>query len=438
MSKSHDSKLLGQKSKKSESKKKSDGNLEMHDMQMKHSHMIIVNKSNDQISKNEIASDKKKILQLLDEMKELVELENFRVTNDGIFKRMNKVKSELNKMATVDHKLSRNLVDLIGEDEIYNVEDYSELEKNIKDTDTILYFKDSELLGKLNNRSAEMLKICTNIGMNSKRFNEGKNMYEVVRDNQPQKITIISDCAIIEHHKMIQEYICEYMEEYQCKIKEDDVKCLKNKHTGDLEILITNYYVANAKQKEEFISGLRKYIRKQKGDKTILKYLGKKDAEDFDMDESASVMLPYQKEYCDGKELVCTTHKDIEKLIVGAIKKCKQLNMGVNGPVTINIGNINIGSTVNGNQINGDNNTINNISVYDKLIFDLISQKPKWYITDKFLSKKDVYKKMSTILPDHVPNNVFWQNMKNKLIDKEKHARKDNGRELQIKLKRLW
>lgn len=391
---------------------------------------------------NEISDDRLKLIGKIEEMLALVKLETFEVTNDGIFKRADKLISELSKMAVVDRALMTRVINLLGEDDIYNADDYEQLEKDLKNSDTILYFKDCELIGKVNNKTDDFVKVCINIGMQPKIYNEGKNMYEIVRDKQPQKITIISSHQLAEKHELVKEYICEYMEEYGCKIGSKNIKCFKNEDLNKFEILITKYFVTNAKEKDEFIAGLRKFIKNKKGDKTVLKYLGKEDTDDFDFGDSSTIMMPYQKKNMDGSDVALTSYKGVEELIVGAVRSCKELKMGAKGPIIINInGPVNNTNIVN-STISGDGHNIgvmtNNISIYDKLIIDLIAQKPNWYNTNKYLSKKDLFKKFSAMINDDVSNNVFWQKLKNRLVLKEKQAWNKGNREQQIKLKPLW
>ena len=176
-----------------------------------------------------IIEDRKRLLEEAEEIVNIIRSDKFVVTNDEIFKKMNKLKLELVRMSNIDLKLMGNLMNLIkstGKGDIYTVEEYEQIENDLKDSDTILYFKNSELLGKVNNKSDNIIKMCTKIGLNSEVYNGGKNIYEVVRDKQPQKITIISSCELAEKHELIREYICEYMEEYKTYILPYIRKCI--------------------------------------------------------------------------------------------------------------------------------------------------------------------------------------------------------------------
>lgn len=388
-----------------------------------------------------IIEDRKRLLEEAEEIVNIIRSDKFVVTNDEIFKKMNKLKLELVRMSNIDLKLMGNLMNLIkstGKGDIYTVEEYEQIENDLKDSDTILYFKNSELLGKVNNKSDNIIKMCTKIGLNSEVYNGGKNIYEVVRDKQPQKITIISSCELAEKHELIREYICEYMEEYKCKIESKHIKCFKNDDDKKFEILITKYFVPDAKEKDEFITGLRKFIKRKKGDKTVLKYLGREDPEDFDFQDSASLMMPYHKKDMNGSDVECANNKGIEELIVSAVKNCKQLKMGAKGPIIINI-NGPVNNIVNSN-ISKSNigNVTNEISVYDKLLLDLKTMKPKWYVSDKYLNKHEIFKRFSTLMNDICTELVFWKHMREKLISSERRVQKNGKKNREIMLKKLW
>lgn len=87
---------------------------------------------------------------------------------------------------------------------------------------------------------------------------------------------------------------------------------------------------------------------------------------------------------------------------------------------------------------NEEDETDHDENEFDKLIRKLKSKRPDWYITKRFVSKNDMYLKLIAFANIEVKNNIFWKRMNKILVYEEKYARKNGGREVQIKLNKLW
>lgn len=80
----------------------------------------------------------------------------------------------------------------------------------------------------------------------------------------------------------------------------------------------------------------------------------------------------------------------------------------------------------------------NNVDLEIFAFKKLIKHKPKWYVTDKYLDKEYVRKKIVLMLGYDIHKNVFWRKLKNTLVLKEKNASDGGNRQRLILLKSLW
>lgn len=429
---------------------------------------------------------RKNLLKQMEETMEMIKSDKFVVVDNSFEKHIINIKKKAEQICKIDQKLVRNVIKLLGPGNYVEKEDYADLEKELSDTDLVLYFQDADVIGRVlkNNRDpimtqlkkqemtrlqkiedkdeesvdinedsdeefhedspkkCEFLDMCINFALRGEDYNNCKDVYEVVRNDQPQKIVIISSGKISDKSNLIQRYIRAYMKSKKIEIEKRDIKCLKNKQTGHNEVFITKYFVNNSSEKDAFISGLRDYIKRKKGDESIIKYLGRKEPPALGIPSTAPVLLPYQKEYADGQAINYQTTNGMDDLIVSAIKECLPLNMNLTTPITVNIaGNLNINSNNTQNNISqkGNNNIANITNNPYKLLYSqIVKNRPEWYVTNKYLDKKNVYKKLSEMLNCTTTEKLLWSSMKKKIIAEEKRIQKNNKRGTFIKLKNLW
>ena len=371
-------------------------------------------------------------------MKELSEyVMNTEIMDDGMLKKIKGLKDRLERVKTIDVVLAEKIKGVFKNNELCDTEEYDELQKALLESDIILHFKEADKLAKLNTK--DPLGFLLNMVERKEEFKEGKNFYEVIRKDGPQKIMLISSGKLAGKYRLIRRYILNYMKSKGCPVEKRDIKCLKNNQTGNMEILITPYYVKNTEDKNAFVSSLKKYIEEIDGDEKVIDLLDKKNMESSEIKGTKCNLLPYQKQYVNGDPINFKTTDGMVDLIVSAItKECKRLDVKPDGNLVINV-NIGTLNNIMGNNSGSVGNIVVNISdPYEKLIADLKEQKPSWYITNKYISKKELYRRFMGMMITEVTNNVFWHKMKKKLIEKEKRAGTGGDREMQIKLKKLW
>ena len=362
---------------------------------------------------------------------------NTEIMDDGMLKKIKGLKDRLERVKTIDVVLAEKIKGVFKNNELCDTEEYDELQKALLESDIILHFKEADKLAKLNTK--DPLGFLLNMVERKEEFKEGKNFYEVIRKDGPQKIMLISSGKLAGKYRLIRRYILNYMKSKGCPVEKRDIKCLKNNQTGNMEILITPYYVKNTEDKNAFVSSLKKYIEEIDGDEKVIDLLDKKNMESSEIKGTKCNLLPYQKQYVNGDPINFKTTDGMVDLIVSAItKECKRLDVKPDGNLVINV-NIGTLNNIMGNNSGSVGNIVVNISdPYEKLIADLKEQKPSWYITNKYISKKELYRRFMGMMITEVTNNVFWHKMKKKLIEKEKRAGTGGDREMQIKLKKLW
>lgn len=123
-----------------------------------------------------------------------------------------------------------------------------------------------------------------------------------------------------------------------------------------------------------------------------------------------------------GIELIVVNHGcDIEKYLKSKIKIFKRNN-----------------EIENTKESESEDDATKSSNIYDNIINRLKDEKPNWYKTGKYISKKLVYENIIKLIEEDIPRNVFWQKMRKHLIEKEKRANNNGSKQLQIKLKKLW
>ena len=353
-----------------------------------------------------------------------------------LYRHLKNVNERLNKVKTIDHKLKSKITKVFKNDEIRDTEEYDELQKALNESDIILHFKDADTLAKLNTK--DPFGFLLNMVECKDELKEGKDCYEVIKKDGPQKIMLISSGKLAGKYRLIRKYIQGYMKDRGCPVERRDIKCMKNNQTGNMEILLSSYYVKNSEDRNAFVASLRKYIEEIDGDEKVIDLLDKKNMSSSGIKGTKSNLLPYQKQYVNGDQIDFRTTDGMIDLIVSAInKECKELKINPDGKIVINITN-NINSNVNNGVVEGNMNIINITDPYEKLLADLKEQKPDWYITNKYISKKSLFRRFMGMMNEEVANNTFWQKMKDKLILKEKRANNKGSKERQIQLKPLW
>lgn len=359
--------------------------------------------------------------------------------DESLLRKLKLAKERFDKLSTIDVTLNKNIRNIFKENDVKDTDDYDEIQKALSESDIILHFKDADAIAKLDTK--DPFGFLWNMIERKKDFKEGKDCYEVIKKDGPQKIMLISSGKLADKYRLIRKYIRNYMKYKGCPVERRDIKCMKNNQTGNMEILITPYYVKNSDDRNAFVASLKKYIEEIDGDEKVIKMLDKKEMDTTCAKGTKSNLLPYQKQYANGDEINFRTTDGMIDLIVSAInKECKQLDIKPDGKLVVNVNIVNNNGTINGNGINNAENSvvIINQDPYEKLLSDLKEQKPKWYITNKYVSKKEIFRRFMGMMDKEVSNNKFWQRMKDKLIFKEKRANNNGNKEYQIQLKPLW
>lgn len=242
------------------------------------------------------------------------------------------------------------------------------------------------------------------------------------------------------------------VEKKESDISEGEKKCksvLKNKFPGHEFVTIRPDWLKNKKTKRNLELDL--YCDKLK---LAVEYNGEQHYKHSDYFHKKK-SLEDQVERDDIKIKLCkkmnifliviSYDDDIEVVLNRNLEKYKKTNYYlklISDDVTDET-SYDISDDILSDQTNNDKNTNdispNNIkNPYITVVNEIIEIKPKWYDTNKYIPKKDVYKRIVSLMDKQIANNVFWQKMKNMIVAKEKLANNDGKREYQIKLKKLW
>lgn len=302
------------------------------------------------------------------------------------------------KLNSLDHEFIDTLkfVADYEKSNLYKAEKYQSIVGDINPSSTVIYFKTAGLFKVYESKDFDdnfLKRIRTN-------YKKGKEIYEVIDNNKPQKILVIIKSDNADEVSKIKKYIVQYAKNIYA-ITEDDLMTFKNEITGEIEIVINKFHVPNAQAKSEFILKLLQYITEKEKSTAISDKM--KLSSVSAIDNTSMVLIPELKKLLD---------QHINKEVEGYISR----------PVIININIGNMQNITNAHVVQ-QGTIYNNSSKPDKFINHLRQTSPAWYIPDEVIEYDILYEEYRII--GSLSKKAFTTKYFNVLFKKDKRVTKD-------------
>lgn len=164
--------------------------------------------------------------------------------------------TQMQKTTRIDMKLVSHLEGLDKEmkNTIYSDKFPTQM-SSIDDDSTIIYLKNAEIYKVYSPES------CHELSNHLIADFKVQPIYEVVRDNRPQKLIIVIDDTNYERMKIIEKYLSEFIKEHKCAICPDNdphIEILENK--DKTEFVVTNVIFNNLHEKIDFTEDFILYM----------------------------------------------------------------------------------------------------------------------------------------------------------------------------------
>jgi len=345
---------------------------------------------------------------------DLLESIAFRIRTNGHDEKTTKVVETLletvENYESIDREMVTVLQSYLGND-LINKDAYNSIIKEAEAGSTIVYFK-----------SAQLFKIYKKDELNSLLGGQMRTIYrnfdqsyEIVPKESKQKIIIIGNAALANRMNIIKTHIMLFMQEKGLiTFKEEDIVCFR---TNDaVEIIINNYYVENALERDEIVKELLMYIFKKEKNKTIAGNLSTPQFSDFagaDM-----VAMPSDK------ELISTRFVEYIDSLVGNVERCAKINKAGNTYIiNFNVQNQNA-EIINNNEVmnnadviiqnSGSETSEPEVGDFGKYIK---TKRPKWYMPGKPFDKEVLLQKYIEIY-GNISKRMFHDMFSNRIFDK--------------------
>lgn len=336
--------------------------------------------------------------------------------NEFIMNNLSENYKEIIKIQNKDHRLISILEELGGKP-------FSEYENipTSKNDYIIIYFPKADMI-KLYGPN-ELNSFASNIRTHFRN----KEYYEVVRDNNRQKIIIIYDDTDQKQLNKLKLYILDFVSIYKlCDIDEQDITIIRNTDNNKSEIIL-NTYVNNSEEKRNFCNRLMEYLVQKEGDSLMSRTINP------DRQGIISNANCYNH-FIDIPRRV--TDEQLTKILASSIKKCQ--NMVIHN-LYITIGTINGDvNNVTNNYLTSDNSTANiNVNTSNMNLGDFVKYiklgKPEWFDAGKWQHQSDIFQKFKE-LGGNTSNMKFSMYLKGKLYQNKKQMRLNNANRTAWKL----
>lgn len=324
------------------------------------------------------------ILDLLNELGNMgsMPLENKQQIEKGIRDLVDKKR----ELTLIDPDFRRELADRTDRLTLVNIEDIEVVAKGVDNESPIFFVEKAGAYiiygpGQVCNYVQDVNTILKN-----------EKVYEVVRDNNPQKLVIVLNCNMSDPHlEQLKQSILKYIKNNSSyNAGDSDMKVFRDSEErhSKLEILVTTVIFNNALERVQFISGFREFLRSDTGSEIYngtmvadkIEFYGKK-AKGLAAQLYKTPSRKTQVARISGDD---NPEKVFDLMVTPIVINNYVVNGGVNNTVN-NIagdyiaatGNATVNKTVQKQKIVIEKNKKKTIKDFYKYIYDT---KPEWYI----------------------------------------------------------
>jgi len=315
---------------------------------------------------------------------------------------------KLNVIESIDKSLVSTLKDLFRDDSLLAKESLDNIIESLVNSSTIVFFKSAQLCKVYNNDQLEtMLE-----GQLRTMYKHFKDTYEVVPNSSKQKIIIMCDISVQNQINDIKTYIKEFMHisKKLTSFSENDIICYNANNM--IHILLTNYYVNSATEREHIVTELVKFIRARSTNSELSKQIMSYIEPNNDFDSADIILMPNERSQFSGKYI-----QYIDGLISN-IQNCDHISSGKS--ITVNFNIVDNSTNINSNNSNSNNTNItDNSDNIEEFIEYIKSEQPSWFKSGKWIKKPTLSEKYTEKFQTAVPYG-FYKLTKNKLWLSEK------------------
>lgn len=295
---------------------------------------------------------------------------------------------------SIDQALVQTLKDILGTESLHERDSYESVVKSLEEGSILVYFKSAQLFKSYKKDDVDRLLS----GQLRTTYKHLATSYEIIPNNSKQKIIILAELSLEQHLTCIKQYIISFMKEHgDVKLKSDDIVCFKNQEAETVEIIINNYYVENATERDEIVKSLLEYIGEKEKNNQMTRKMGFQNISVFK--DTSLVSVPSEKQQIMSLN---PNYVELVDLLISNIQKCVPIvRNGTN--ITVQIGNLAIG---NNNNVGNTANTTNNTTIIEEIVDSdnddenayrfiqhIKETKPKWYKPKQLISKSFIQEK---------------------------------------------
>lgn len=354
--------------------------------------------------------------------------------DEDFIKMLGSITKQIKMYESIDQEMVTSLKSYFNE-ALKHRQEYDDVVNSLKAGSVLIYFK-----------PAQRIKVYTKEELDTVLGGELRTVYkqfpgayEVVPHNIKQKIIIVGEASLWDKIPSIKTHILKFMHSKGLKqITTKDIVAYKNDMSVD--IIINNYYVSNAAERDSIVNDLVQYIYDTDRNDDLASKLGKRMFSDFNNANMYSVGTNKQQWMADPKDFL-----EFVDALVSNTTDCVQINKSgntYNVTLNVNIQNQQAEVIVNGNNNNNDFSNNTNIIVEDSFnqriveFIDMIkNERPDWYLEGKWVRRVILSEKYSEIYDD-APHSLY-KALRGRLFIEDKKGLSKNtksGREFYVKL----
>jgi len=337
---------------------------------------------------------------------------------------INKLKAlmkELMTLESIDDSMVLMLTDIFRDNSLITKEALQNVMTSLVNASTVVYFKSAQMCKIYNKNEIETL-LEGQLRTMYKRF---KDTYEVIPNDSKQKIVIMCDIAIQDKIDSIKNYIKEFMHVTKklTNFSENDIVCYNAGNT--IHIVLTNYYVNSANEREHVVMELVKFIRIKEANNDLSKQIMSYIEPNSDFENADIVLMPTEKLQISGKNI-----QYLDGLISN-VQNCDHISSGKT--IIFNINNINTINNNIDNSVNIKTNINTDGNYIDEYVQYIKTNKPTWYKSGELVEKALLVREYETLY-DKAPYG-FYKLIHNRLyVGTDVRVGKKTERVLMVKL----
>ncbi len=259
---------------------------------------------------------------------------------------------------------------------LISTEEFTQTIQTLASTSVFVYFKSAQLCKVYNSNEIEsMLE-----GQLRTAYKNIKDAYEIIPIDSKQKIMIMCDISARENITRLKSHIIEFMTNVKKfkKFGDDDIVCYD---TGNMiHILLTNYYVNNANERDMTVKELVKFIKNKGNDEELSRKIMPYIEPPSDFEDTDMVVIPCKKKQFMGKQV-----NYIDGLLKLVDKNCNHIS---SGKTVIVVGDVHINNSTNiDNSVTNINQPKLNENIED-FIEHVKNDNPSWFKFNEWIDKK--------------------------------------------------